>query len=190
MSQYWRSWENGWRVRWCLGCSCHMLEARNLVSHFSFWRVTNFDAWYFSLADEARAMLQGVGSRFDFHMNRTLCELRMREIFDIIVDYPESNGALKDIKAGAVFSMSGYSVDWSYRTVWGALMSAWSWYSLYEPRECIKLPISLRKGWRFLLFQQQEASLTSWSWYERHIGPICVDDPMLEDHRSSWSFAI
>ena len=27
-------------------------------------------------AEEARAMLQGVGSRFDFHMNKTLCDLR------------------------------------------------------------------------------------------------------------------
>jgi hypothetical protein len=28
------------------------------------------------IAEEARAMLQGVGSRFDFHMNKTLCDLR------------------------------------------------------------------------------------------------------------------
>jgi hypothetical protein len=28
------------------------------------------------VAEEARAMLQGVGSRFDFHMNKTLCDLR------------------------------------------------------------------------------------------------------------------
>lgn len=28
------------------------------------------------IADEARSMLQGVGSRFDFHMNKTLCDLR------------------------------------------------------------------------------------------------------------------
>ena len=27
-------------------------------------------------AEEARAMLQGVGSRFDFHINKTLCDLR------------------------------------------------------------------------------------------------------------------
>lgn len=49
-------------------------------------------------AEEARAMLQGVGSRFDFHINKTLCDLRTKEIFDIIIDFPESNGALMDLK--------------------------------------------------------------------------------------------
>jgi len=29
-----------------------------------------------SSAEEARSMLQGVGSRFDFHINKTLCDLR------------------------------------------------------------------------------------------------------------------
>lgn len=60
-------------------------------------------------------MLQGVGSRFDFHMNKTLCDLRFvtvylgallslilfsrtREIFDIIIDFPESMGALQDLR--------------------------------------------------------------------------------------------
>ncbi|KAG9315870.1 hypothetical protein JVU11DRAFT_3519 [Chiua virens] len=49
-------------------------------------------------ADEAKTMMQGVGSRFDFHMHKTLCDLRTREIFDIIVDYPDSTGALQDLK--------------------------------------------------------------------------------------------
>jgi hypothetical protein len=49
-------------------------------------------------AEEARSMLQGVGSRFDFHINKTLCDLRTNEIFDIIIDFPESNGALMDLK--------------------------------------------------------------------------------------------
>ncbi|KAF9442428.1 hypothetical protein P691DRAFT_714426 [Macrolepiota fuliginosa MF-IS2] len=49
-------------------------------------------------ADEARVMLQGVGSRFDFHINKTLCDLRTREIFDIIIDFPESSGALYDLR--------------------------------------------------------------------------------------------
>ncbi|KAG7091912.1 hypothetical protein E1B28_008307 [Marasmius oreades] len=48
--------------------------------------------------DDARAMLQNVGSRFDFHMAKTLCDLRAREIFDIIIDFPESTGALQDLK--------------------------------------------------------------------------------------------
>ncbi|KIJ17647.1 hypothetical protein PAXINDRAFT_72256 [Paxillus involutus ATCC 200175] len=49
-------------------------------------------------AEEAKAMMQGVGSRFDFHMHKTLCDLRTREIFDIIVDFPDSIGALQDLK--------------------------------------------------------------------------------------------
>lgn len=32
---------------------------------------------YAPLAEEARTMLQGVGSRFDFHINKTLCDLRL-----------------------------------------------------------------------------------------------------------------
>jgi hypothetical protein len=32
--------------------------------------------WFFFIAEEARSMLQGVGSRFDFHINKTLCDLR------------------------------------------------------------------------------------------------------------------
>ncbi|THV01862.1 hypothetical protein K435DRAFT_775875 [Dendrothele bispora CBS 962.96] len=48
--------------------------------------------------DDARVMLANVGSRFDFHMAKTLCDLRTREIFDIIVDYPDSAGALHDLK--------------------------------------------------------------------------------------------
>lgn len=59
-------------------------------------------------------MLQGPGQRFDFHMNKVLCDLRSvplclsygnskfhfrtKEIFDIIIDYPDSNGALQDLK--------------------------------------------------------------------------------------------
>jgi anaphase-promoting complex subunit 2 len=43
-------------------------------------------------------MLQGAGSRFDFHINKTLCDLRTREIFDIIIDFPDSMGALQDLR--------------------------------------------------------------------------------------------
>ncbi|KAJ7214100.1 hypothetical protein GGX14DRAFT_618390 [Mycena pura] len=48
--------------------------------------------------EDARGMLQNVGSRFDFHMNKTLCDLRTSEIFDIIIDFPDSSGALQDLK--------------------------------------------------------------------------------------------
>lgn len=51
-----------------------------------------------SPADEARSMLQGVGSRFDYHVCKTLCDLRTQEIFDIIIDYPDSQPALQDLK--------------------------------------------------------------------------------------------
>ncbi|RPD62311.1 hypothetical protein L226DRAFT_532671 [Lentinus tigrinus ALCF2SS1-7] len=49
-------------------------------------------------AEEARQMLQGVGSRFDYHVCKTLCDLRLQEIFDIIVDFPDSQPALEDLK--------------------------------------------------------------------------------------------
>ncbi|KAF8264772.1 ubiquitin-protein ligase [Lactarius quietus] len=45
-------------------------------------------------AEEARTMLQGVGSRFDFHVCKTLCDLRTKEMFDIVIDYPDSTHAL------------------------------------------------------------------------------------------------
>ncbi|KAF8489248.1 ubiquitin-protein ligase [Russula emetica] len=48
--------------------------------------------------EEARAMLQGVGSRFDFHVCKTLCDLRTKEMFDIVIDYPDSSPALHDLK--------------------------------------------------------------------------------------------
>ncbi|KAF4617681.1 hypothetical protein D9613_006296 [Agrocybe pediades] len=51
-----------------------------------------------SSPEEARTMLQGVGSRFDFHINKTLCDLRTKEIFDIIIDFPDSMGALQDLR--------------------------------------------------------------------------------------------
>ncbi|TCD66611.1 hypothetical protein EIP91_001120 [Steccherinum ochraceum] len=49
-------------------------------------------------AEDAKSMLQGVGSRLDFHVCKTLADLRTNEIFDIIVDYPDSTNALKDLK--------------------------------------------------------------------------------------------
>ena len=68
-------------------------------------------------------MLQGVGSRFDFHVCKTLCDLRYcylsilqtespyltlnlhhyfrtKEMFDIVIDYPDSTPALHDLKVG------------------------------------------------------------------------------------------
>ena len=79
------------------------------------------DPGYVTAAEEARAMLQGVGSRFDFHVCKTLCDLRYdlslcmfhaessilifqfrrtNEMFDIVIDYPDSTPALHDLKVG------------------------------------------------------------------------------------------
>ncbi|KAH8104540.1 hypothetical protein BXZ70DRAFT_593840 [Cristinia sonorae] len=49
-------------------------------------------------SDDAKSMLQGIGSRLDFHVCKTLADLRTKEIFDIIIDYPDSTNALKDLK--------------------------------------------------------------------------------------------
>ncbi|KAF4576914.1 Anaphase-promoting complex subunit 2 [Pleurotus pulmonarius] len=69
------------------------------------WMTTKIVPWMLYVygrnartAEEARAILAGVGSRFDFHMAKTLCDLRTREIFDIIIDFPDSTGALQDLK--------------------------------------------------------------------------------------------
>ena len=44
-----------------------------------FWVVD--ESVCFVVAEEARSMLQGVGSRFDFHINKTLCDLRYVSFF-------------------------------------------------------------------------------------------------------------
>ena len=51
-----------------------MLEVLQMVC-FSFFFFKTLIV-YFLIAEEARSMLQGVGSRFDFHINKTLCDLR------------------------------------------------------------------------------------------------------------------
>ncbi|KAJ7621879.1 hypothetical protein DFH06DRAFT_1340883 [Mycena polygramma] len=66
--------------------------------------------------EDTRGMLQNVGSRFDLHMDKTLCNLRSvhfsppvseshctAEIFEI--DSPDSNGALQDPKVVAAFRL-------------------------------------------------------------------------------------
>ena len=51
-----------------------MLEVLQMVC-FSFFFYKTLIV-YLLIAEEARSMLQGVGSRFDFHINKTLCDLR------------------------------------------------------------------------------------------------------------------
>ncbi|EJC98132.1 Cullin [Fomitiporia mediterranea MF3/22] len=48
--------------------------------------------------EDTKNMLAGIGTRFDYHVCKSLCELRTSEIFDIIVDYPESTPALVDLR--------------------------------------------------------------------------------------------
>ncbi|KXN84038.1 Anaphase-promoting complex subunit 2 [Leucoagaricus sp. SymC.cos] len=89
----------------------HVLEtctgewSRPLLGELRDWMSDKVVPWMLLIyargatnAEEARAMLQGVGSRFDFHINKTLCDLRTREIWDIIIDFPDSTGALQDLR--------------------------------------------------------------------------------------------
>ncbi|KAI5480345.1 anaphase-promoting complex subunit 2 [Pseudohyphozyma bogoriensis] len=48
--------------------------------------------------DEAKKMLKPTFSRFEYHVHKTLGLLRSTELFDIIVDFPESKPALEDLK--------------------------------------------------------------------------------------------
>ncbi len=48
--------------------------------------------------EDVLAVMASVGSRFDFHMTKTLCDLRTRDLFDIIINFPESTPALEDLK--------------------------------------------------------------------------------------------
>ncbi|KAG6815869.1 hypothetical protein H0H87_010659 [Tephrocybe sp. NHM501043] len=85
--------------------SCTGEWSKPLLEDLRAWMSDKMVAWmllpYARSAknpDEARTMLAGVGARFDFHMNKTLCDLRTKEIFDIIIDFPDSMGALQDLK--------------------------------------------------------------------------------------------
>ncbi|CAL1713211.1 unnamed protein product [Somion occarium] len=76
-----------------------------MLANIRLWMADNIVPWMIMpyargarSADEARTMLQGVGSRLDFHVCKTLSELRTREIFDIIIDYPDSSSALQDLR--------------------------------------------------------------------------------------------
>ncbi|KAF8964931.1 hypothetical protein BDZ97DRAFT_1904250 [Flammula alnicola] len=69
-----------------------------MTNNVAPWMVHIYYAREAATPEEAKSMLQGVGSRFDFHINKTLCDLRTKEIFDIIIDYPDSAGALLDLR--------------------------------------------------------------------------------------------
>ncbi|PAV17180.1 ubiquitin- ligase [Pyrrhoderma noxium] len=48
--------------------------------------------------EETTYMLASIGQRFDYHVCKSLCELRVSEIFDIFVDFPDSTPALIDLR--------------------------------------------------------------------------------------------
>ncbi|EIW81206.1 ubiquitin-protein ligase [Coniophora puteana RWD-64-598 SS2] len=85
--------------------TCQQRWGQPLLPQLRTWMADTVVPWMLSPyargaknVDEAKVMMQGVGSRFDFHMHKTLCDLRTSEIFGIIVDYPDSTGALQDLK--------------------------------------------------------------------------------------------
>ncbi|GAA5863248.1 hypothetical protein JCM1840_002522 [Sporobolomyces johnsonii] len=48
--------------------------------------------------DEAKKFLKPTFSRFEYHVHKVLCQLRTTELFDIVLDYPQSKPALEDLK--------------------------------------------------------------------------------------------
>ncbi|GJJ13406.1 hypothetical protein Clacol_007660 [Clathrus columnatus] len=69
------------------------------------WLVDNIVPWIarpyargLANPDEVRIIVGNVMTRLEYHLCKTLCNLRMSELFDIIVDYPDSMPALLDIK--------------------------------------------------------------------------------------------
>ncbi|CAE6423182.1 unnamed protein product [Rhizoctonia solani] len=49
-------------------------------------------------ADMLQKALAPAAGKFDYHICKVLCEIRTSQIFDIIVDYPDSRVALTDLK--------------------------------------------------------------------------------------------
>ncbi|KDN51945.1 hypothetical protein RSAG8_00496, partial [Rhizoctonia solani AG-8 WAC10335] len=49
-------------------------------------------------ADMLQKALAPAAGKFDYHICKVLCEIRTSQIFDIIVDYPDSRVALMDLK--------------------------------------------------------------------------------------------
>ncbi|KAJ3549516.1 hypothetical protein NM688_g5170 [Phlebia brevispora] len=89
----------------------HILETcekewdKPMLSAMREWMTDNIVPWMIlpyargaRNTEEARTMLQGIGARLDFHVCKTLADLRIQEIFDIIIDFPESQKALEDLK--------------------------------------------------------------------------------------------
>lgn len=54
--------------------------------------------WMKTDAADSRAVVETVSVRYLWHMCEALAQLRISEIFDVIVDYPDSTPALNDLK--------------------------------------------------------------------------------------------
>ncbi|GAA5974574.1 hypothetical protein JCM5350_001199 [Sporobolomyces pararoseus] len=48
--------------------------------------------------EEAKKFLKPTFSRFEYHIHKVLCQLRTTELFDMILDFPESKPALEDLR--------------------------------------------------------------------------------------------
>jgi len=73
-------------------------------------------------AVEIRAAIDPVSAKYQWHMCECVCRLRISEIFDIIVDFPDSTHALNDLK---VSTSSTYCLC-ELITPWiGMLISDW-----------------------------------------------------------------
>ncbi|KAF8527598.1 hypothetical protein BU17DRAFT_61723 [Hysterangium stoloniferum] len=68
-----------------------------LVEHVVPWMARPY-ARGLANPDEVRIIVANVITRLEFYLCKILCNLRMTELFDIIVDYPDSMPALLDIK--------------------------------------------------------------------------------------------
>ncbi|KAI0801938.1 hypothetical protein BC629DRAFT_1284384 [Irpex lacteus] len=75
-----------------------LTEARDWMSkHILPWLFMPY-APNAKTVEEAAPFISGIGTRLDYHVCKTLADLRTREIFDIIIDFPDSRPALDDLK--------------------------------------------------------------------------------------------
>ena len=69
-------WENWWGTQLCLGWPFHTPEEPELVN-LSFLKYFSCNYWPLPLiAEETTYMLASIGQRFDYHVCKSLCELR------------------------------------------------------------------------------------------------------------------
>ncbi|CAK9787026.1 unnamed protein product [Cutaneotrichosporon oleaginosum] len=54
--------------------------------------------WMSAIFQGNEALLRSIYSRFDYHLCKSFFDIRTNELFDIIVDFPDSMAALEDLK--------------------------------------------------------------------------------------------